>query len=170
MADVVKGTAGRDGISREVYLRELDAHCKRAEREPLYWLVAILAVMALGIFALFLSTWASQAARAAAEAREAMRPIPKMTGLQAFATAVFVPYLFAAGALVLGAAAWALTAAQRCPHCRRFFPRGELRLYTQNDRTVPVLDGVGTAREHLVRSTVYWTECKHCGRIILFFR
>ncbi|MCU0607663.1 MAG: hypothetical protein MUF78_09665 [Candidatus Edwardsbacteria bacterium] len=160
----------RENISHEEYLKELDAHCRRAEREPLYWLIAILAVMALGIFALFLSTWASQAARAATGAREAMRPMPKMTGLQAFATAAFVPYLFAAGALVLGAAAWALTAALRCPHCRRFFPRGKLRLYDQHERSVPELDGVGGVRERMVRTSVYWTECRHCGKVILVHR
>jgi hypothetical protein len=120
----------RENLTREEYLRELDAWCRRQARQPLYALISILSVFALGIFALFLYTSVSEVARAAAAAMEERRAAPAMTGFQVFATTVFVPYLILSGAAVLGAAAWALTITLRCPKCRRFFPRGKLQLYT----------------------------------------
>jgi hypothetical protein len=32
------------------------------------------------------------------------------------------------------------------------------------------LDGVGGAHERIVTTSVYWTECRHCGQIILVRR
>jgi hypothetical protein len=163
-------TKKREYLTTKEFLKEQDEHCERGQKEPLYWLIAIVVTFSLGIFALVLSTYAKREAALPRTAESLAGPAHAGLTFQAFAAKAFVPYLVVVVLLLVGAVAYAIILSQRCPQCRRYFSRGKLNLYTTNEHTVTSTDSAGNVSEHQETTSVYWTECKHCGKVILVYR
>ncbi|MFH1620639.1 MAG: hypothetical protein ABIB04_00985 [Patescibacteria group bacterium] len=87
--------------------------------------------------------------------------------LHSLASKIFIPYLVIFGASTLIFFARIIINSLRCPKCRRFFPRGKLKLYDSFQRTAYTIDTGGDYYYREGTALVYWTRCKYCGQLLL---
>jgi len=79
---------------------------------------------------------------------------------------VFVPYIIAVCAFYLIYFTVKILKSFRCPECRKFFPKGELELFDSFQGTGIGYNSGGDTYFRQTNTSVYWTECRHCGHII----
>ena len=160
----------RKKITFEEYQREMGAINKRANKSMKYLIIGLFVPFALIIITALLYFFSAIKIALPGEASSASHSSQLVINLHGLATKIFVPYLVVLGMLALAGVAYAVVRSLRCPHCRRFFPRGKLKLYDQIESTSSTIDNNGNLCDHRSVKNVYWTECKYCGKIILVCR